>query len=214
MEERDRKSICLMLDANLETGVDISTIIDDDDVESFERDSHVTVFYGPPSEPINHKEILGDIHDILEDDFIDFMEFLKSGEDFRTEDYFELGSFENPECDFLVLKLLEGNIVSDTLRLLQKSLTKKYDIMLSFSVFRPHLTLAKLRTGAAIKYLSSDSLKKLIEYSTVSFEDFTYSEGYETDKWKKFNLTSNHVIDRHFRLQDKKKACDEMGLRW
>ena len=64
------------------------------DVESFERDSHVTVFYGPPSEPVNYKEVLGDIHNILDEDFIDFMNFLKSGEDFRTEDYFELDSSE------------------------------------------------------------------------------------------------------------------------
>ena len=203
-----------MLDTNLETGVDISAIIDDEDVESFERDSHVTVFYGPPAELVSHKKVLEDIQDILDEDYIDFMEFLKSDEDFRTEDYFELSSFENPECDYLVLKLLDGNFVSSTLKLLQKSLTKKYDIMLSFSVYRPHLTLAKLKTGAAMKYLGSDSLKKLIEYSTVSFEDLTYSEGYETDKWKKFNLTSNHAIDRHFRLQDKQKACEEMGLRW
>ena len=203
-----------MLDTNLETGVDISAIIDDEDVESFERDSHVTVFYGPPAELVDHKRVLGDIQDILDEDYIDFMEFLKSDEDFRTEDYFELSSFENPECDYLVLKLLDDNFVSNTLKLLQKSLTKKYGIMLSFSVYRPHLTLAKLKTGAAMKYLGSDSLKKLIEYSTVSFEDLTYSEGYETDKWKKFNLTSNHVIDRHFRLQEKQKACEEMGLRW
>ena len=203
-----------MLDTNLETGVDISAIIDDEDVESFERDSHVTVFYGPPAELVDHKKVLRDIQDILDEDYIDFMEFLKSDEDFRTEDYFELSSFENPECDYLILKLLDGNFVSNTLKLLQKSLTKKHDIMLSFSVYRPHLTLAKLKTGAAMKYLGSDSLKKLIEYSTVSFEDLTYSEGYETDKWKKFNLTSNHVIDRHFRLQEKQKACKEMGLRW
>lgn len=214
MEERDRKSICLMLDANLETGVDISAIIDDDDVESFERDSHVTVFYGPPSEPVNHKNILSDIQDILDEDFVNFMEFLKSDEDYQTKDYFELSSFEGPECDYLILKLLENNNVSNILRLLQKSLTKKYDIMLSFSVYRPHLTLAKLSSGSAKKYLESENLKKLIEYSTVSFEDFTYSEGFETDKWKKFNLTNYHAIDRHFRLQDKKKICDEMGFRW
>ena len=65
MEERDKKSICLMLNVNFDSGVDISTILGDSDVESFERDPHVTVFYGPPANPVNHKEIMNDIQDIL-----------------------------------------------------------------------------------------------------------------------------------------------------
>ena len=34
MEERDKKAICLMLNVNFDSGVDISTIIEDDDVLS------------------------------------------------------------------------------------------------------------------------------------------------------------------------------------
>lgn len=214
MEERDKKSICLMLNVNFDSGVDISTILEDSDVESFERDPHVTIFYGPPANPVNHKEIMNDIQDILDEDYYDFMRFLESEEDMKTNEIFKLGNFENPENDFLVLKLEDGNIVSNSLKLLQKGLTKKYDILLSFSVFRPHMTLAKMKSGSSMKYLNDESLKKLLDYSTVSFEDFVYSEGFETESWKKYCLTNYHVVDRHFRLQNLEKLCKENDLRW
>lgn len=214
MEERDKKSICLMLNVNFDSGVDISTILEDSDVESFERDPHVTVFYGPPANPVNHKEIMNDIQDILDEDYYDFMRFLESEEDMKTSEIFKLGNFENPENDFLVLKLEDGNIISNSLRLLQKGLTKKYDILLSFSVYRPHMTLAKMKSGSSMKYLNDESLKKLLDYSTVSFEDFVYSEGFETESWKKYCLTNYHVVDRHFRLQNLEKLCKENDLRW
>lgn len=214
MEERDKKSICLMLNVNFDSGVDISTILEDSDVESFERDPHVTVFYGPPANPVNHKEIMDDIRDLLDEDYFDFMRFLESEEDMKTSEIFKLGNFENPENDFLVLKLDDGNIVSNSLKLLQKGLTKKYDILLSFSVYRPHMTLAKMKSGSSMKYLNDESLKKLLDYSTVSFEDFVYSEGFETESWKKYCLTNYHVVDRHFRLQNLEKLCKENDLRW
>lgn len=214
MEERDKKSICLMLNVNFDSGVDISTILEDSDVESFERDPHVTVFYGPPANPVNHKEIMDDIRDLLDEDYFDFMRFLESEEDMKTSEIFKLGNFENPENDFLVLKLEDGNIISNSLRLLQKGLTKKYDILLSFSVYRPHMTLAKMKSGSSMKYLNDESLKKLLDYSTVSFEDFVYSEGFETESWKKYCLTNYHVVDRHFRLQNLEKLCKENDLRW
>lgn len=214
MEERDKKSICLMLNVNFDSGVDISTILEDSDVESFERDPHVTVFYGPPANPVNHKEIMDDIRDLLDEDYFDFMRFLESEEDMKTSEIFKLGNFENPENDFLVLKLEDGNIISNSLRLLQKGLTKKYDILLSFSVYRPHMTLAKMKSGSSMKYLNDESLKKLLDYSTVSFEDFVYSEGFETELWKKYCLTNYHVVDRHFRLQNLEKLCKENDLRW
>lgn len=214
MEERDKKSICLMLNVNFDSGVDISTILEDSDVESFERDPHVTVFYGPPANPVNHKEIMDDIRDLLDEDYFDFMRFLESEEDMKTSEIFKLGNFENPENDFLVLKLEDGNIVSNSLKLLQKGLTKKYDILLSFSVYRPHMTLAKMKSGSSMKYLNDESLKKLLDYSTVSFEDFVYSEGFETESWKKYCLTNYHVVDRHFRLQNLEKLCKENDLRW
>lgn len=214
MEERDRKAICLMLDINFDSGVDISTVMEDEDVETYERDHHITVFYGPPANPVNHKEVMEDIQSILGEDYYDFSEFLKSEEEVKTSEYFELGNFENPDNDFLVLKLKEGNIISDNLRILQKSLTKKYDILLSFSVYRPHMTLAKLKSGSSMKYLGQESLKRILDHSTVSFEDFTFSEGYETDKWKKYNLTTNHVVSRHFRLENLKKLYDNEDMRW
>lgn len=203
-----------MLNVNFDSGVDISTILEDSDVESFERDPHVTVFYGPPANPVNHKEIMNDIQDILDEDYYDFMRFLESDEDMKTSEIFKLGNFENPENDFLVLKLEDGNIISNSLRLLQKGLTKKYDILLSFSVYRPHMTLAKMKSGSSMKYLNDESLKKLLDYSTVSFEDFVYSEGFETESWKKYCLTNYHVVDRHFRLQNLEKLCKENDLRW
>lgn len=203
-----------MLNVNFDSGVDISTILEDSDVESFERDPHVTVFYGPPANPVNHKEIMDDIRDLLDEDYFDFMRFLESEEDMKTSEIFKLGNFENPENDFLVLKLKDGNIVSNSLRLLQKGLTKKYDILLSFSVYRPHMTLAKMKSGSSMKYLNDESLKKLLDYSTVSFEDFVYSEGFETESWKKYCLTNYHVVDRHFRLQNLEKLCKENDLRW
>lgn len=203
-----------MLNVNFDSGVDISTILEDSDVESFERDPHVTVFYGPPANPVNHKEIMDDIRDLLDEDYFDFMRFLESEEDMKTSEIFKLGNFENPENDFLVLKLEDGNIVSNSLKLLQKGLTKKYDILLSFSVYRPHMTLAKMKSGSSMKYLNDESLKKLLDYSTVSFEDFVYSEGFETESWKKYCLTNYHVVDRHFRLQNLEKLCKENDLRW
>ena len=203
-----------MLNVNFDSGVDISTILEDSDVESFERDPHVTVFYGPPANPVNHKEIMDDIRDLLDEDYFDFMRFLESEEDMKTSEIFKLGNFENPENDFLVLKLEDGNIISNSLRLLQKGLTKKYDILLSFSVYRPHMTLAKMKSGSSMKYLNDESLKKLLDYSTVSFEDFVYSEGFETELWKKYCLTNYHVVDRHFRLQNLEKLCKENDLRW
>lgn len=203
-----------MLNVNFDSGVDISTILEDSDVESFERDPHVTVFYGPPANPVNHKEIMDDIRDLLDEDYFDFMRFLESEEDMKTSEIFKLGNFENPENDFLVLKLEDGNIISNSLRLLQKGLTKKYDILLSFSVYRPHMTLAKMKSGSSMKYLNDESLKKLLDYSTVSFEDFVYSEGFETESWKKYCLTNYHVVDRHFRLQNLEKLCKENDLRW
>lgn len=203
-----------MLNVNFDSGVDISTILEDSDVESFERDPHVTVFYGPPANPVNHKEIMDDIRDLLDEDYFDFMRFLESEEDMKTSEIFKLGNFENPENDFLVLKLEDGNIISNSLKLLQKGLTKKYDILLSFSVYRPHMTLAKMKSGSSMKYLNDESLKKLLDYSTVSFEDFVYSEGFETESWKKYCLTNYHVVDRHFRLQNLEKLCKENDLRW
>lgn len=214
MEERDKKAICLMLDVNFDSGVDIGTVMEDSDVEMYERDPHITIFYGPPANPVDHKEILEDIKDILDEDYFDFMEFLKSDEEIKTTEVFELGNFENPDNDFLVLKLKEGNIISNSLRLLQKGLTRKYDILLSFSVYRPHMTLAKLKSGASMKYMNLESLKRILDYSTVSFEDFTYSEGYETENWKKYNLTTNHVVSRHFRLEGMKKMLENMDMRW
>ena len=76
------------------------------------------------------------------------------------------------------------------------------------------MTLAKMKSGSSMKYLNDESLKKLLDYSTVSFEDFVYSEGFETESWKKYCLTNYHVVDRHFRLQNLEKLCKENDLRW
>lgn len=214
MEERDKKAACLMLNVDLDTGVDISTVLDENDIDFIERDPHVTIFYGPSENPINKDRILDDIKDVLEEDYFDFIEFLKKEEDESVLKYFTLGNFENPDADYLVLKLNDDNIVSDNLKLIQKVLTRRYDILLSFSVFRPHVTLAKLKPGSSQKYMSDEGVKRIVENSRVSFEDFVFSVGYETEKFKKYNLTTFHTLSRHFRLEEMKKLYEEIDIKW
>lgn len=194
---------CLMLATSLWTGIDFDAVFGEGD--KIERDSHITIFYDP-SKTIEREGMLDKIKILLGEDS-DFLDQLKEQEKFKVLDFFELGKFEN-DRDYLVLKLQKGNMLYDTLEILNSGLTSAYDIKSTFKDYTPHMTLAELDPGKAKDYMFSPTLNLILETARFSLDDFVLSWGNEEEEYKHFNITSINAVDRYFRQKELEKSKD------
>lgn len=210
MENNVVNNSCLMLACALYTPIMLSSVFDEEDLKDngIEIESHITLLYSQ-GKIINKDNIIDDIRVILgEDSYNEFMNFLKNGDSLEKNIFsmFELGKFEN-DSDFIVLKLKRDHYLFKILNLINTGLRNKYEVKSDFNSYTPHITLAKLNSGMADKYLSSKKLKLILNESKISFEDLIISYGPSNvieDK-EKYNLTTFHAIDRYFRENELKK---------
>ena len=192
MEDKDS---CLMLMANLETPLSIASILEEGDVKEIIYDSNVTIFYA--NDPvIDRKDLVYNLPN-------DKLRIQKDEEEnlIPVLDLFELGSFENDDSDFLVLKMKTGSEWYDMVTSLNSKLVKIYGIKESFETYNPHVTLAELIKGTAKKYLDSTVLRKVISNSMIHFEDFALNQ---------YNLTNFCGVDRFFRIRERKEIDNEL----
>ena len=133
---------------------------------------------------------------------------------FRSKvlDLFDIGKFETPESDYLVLKMKTDNELYRILKLLNKGLVAKYDIVESFPEYIPHMTLAELRGGTASKYVGSKKLDLVLKASKVCIEDLIISHGLSDEKKdrKVKSLTTFHTVERYFRYKHQEREGDNI----
>lgn len=202
-----------MLAMSFHTAIDLDSVILEQDLTDYgiESDTHVTIFYAKEKN-VPKDELLSDIEILLgEEDYEVFLEILKSHRKFSILDIFELGKFEGTDSDYLVMKMKSGNEIYRILSILNKGLSRKYDIISDFDLYRPHMTLAELHPGAAEKYLNSEKLELVLKSAKVGFEDLIISYGSPSDKEdrEQWNITSFHTLERYFRNERYKKDKKE-----
>ena len=203
MDNNETLNSCLMLAIGLYTPVDLGYIFDESDLKDtgIEIDSHITLLYAQ-GRTIDHKGLLDDISNILDPaDVNKFFDSIKDDGLMKVSDMFDLGSFQN-DSDYVVLKLKKDTEMFKFLTLLNKSLKIRHDISSSFKDYIPHVTLAELNPGCAEKYMSSETLRKVLEDSAFNFEDLFISYGYSNEPGdrKQYWLTQYKNVDRYFRL--------------
>lgn len=205
---------CLMMNCSLYLPVSLSSIFDKGDLKDtgIENEPHITLLYAQGKE-IPRMEILADIETILGDEAWDrFIKFIKDENTEKVSKYFELGSFEN-DSDYIVLKLNAGaEEIYETLGLINKGLSVKYDVKSSFSTYTPHITLAELQPGTAKKYMGNKTLETVLKDSYVSFEDLVLSIGPSNtpvDRLR-YNLTTFNAVDYYFYVENNRK--ENLGL--
>lgn len=205
---------CLMMNCSLYLPVSLSSIFDKGDLKDtgIENEPHITLLYAQGKE-IPRMKILADIETILGDEVWDrFIKFIKDENTEKVNKYFELGSFEN-DSDYIVLKLnADAEEVYETLGLINKGLSVKYDVKSSFSTYTPHITLAELQPGTAKKYMENKTLETVLKDSYVSFEDLVLSIGPSNtpvDRLR-YNLTTFNAVDYYFYVENNRK--ENLGL--
>lgn len=202
MESKDLNS-CLMLAVNLDCPISLKVMFDEADLKDtgVELDSHITLLYAQGKE-IDRSRLMQDLKEILgEDDYWNLIEAIQDPKEIPVFDVFDLGSFEN-DSDYVILKLKPESVLYEPLQKINKGLRTKYDVSSDFDSYTPHVSLAELQPGTAAKYLSSPELKKFLEDTVISLEDFMISYGLsnEPEDRKQYFLTSFHSVDRFFRL--------------
>jgi len=197
---------CLMLAVNLNLPVDLGSLFDSEDVTELELDSHVTILYAK-DKTIEKDELVKDIGLILDPERFAFL--VDPEHEYSVFDMCELSVFENDD-DFLVLKL-KDSWYKTYCTMINKALTTKYDVSSDFSRYTPHITLAKLVKGSGKKYLGSEKIDLVLKDSLISFEDLLVSYGAEGEEDRKqYYLTHNSCIQRYFRLDNLRKAENEL----
>lgn len=198
---------CFMLAVNLDLPVDLGCIFDSSDVTELELDSHITILYA--KNQIINRDTLGlDTKIILEPEQIETLTDFKTS--FDILDMCDLGVFENSDKDYIVLKLKDSTVQSQYCSLLNKALSRKYDVKSDFSKYNPHITLATLVKGTGKKYLKSETLNMALNYGTLSFEDLLVSHGKEDEEYKHYYITSKSCVQRYFRLANIIKRNKEL----
>lgn len=195
-------SKCLMLATSLYTPVDIGCVIDSYDLkdDGIIKDTHITLVYDSNGESSldTKNSIMLDVSDALGEEFEVFMSVLEDSYKFKVLDVFEIGSFNNEDSSYLVLKLKPGQMYDD-LESIHQYIMNKYNIHSDFPEFHPHLTLAKLQPGEADKYINNEVLRAILADSKSGFEDLVMSTEVEENKYHKFNVTTFHALERFFR---------------
>jgi hypothetical protein len=201
MDSKELNS-CLMLAVNLDCPISLKAMFDTPDLKDtgVELDSHITLLYAQGKE-IDRGRIVYDMKDILGDEYWDLVEKIQNPKEIPVLDVFELGSFEN-DSDYVVLKLKSESVIFEPLQKLNKGLRQRYDVSSDFDSYTPHVSLAELQPGCAAKYLASEDLKRFLQDTVISLEDFMISYGLsnEPEDRKQYFLTSFHSVDRYFRL--------------
>lgn len=213
MENTSLTSSCLMLAGTLYTPVDLAAIIPDSELREpgVIYDSHITIFYNkaPLSDQPKKDVILGDIEKSLGSREYDiFSEFLKKDDVFPVLDLFRPSYFDTPNGDVLILKLLDSGEVYKKLGILNSKLSSLYDVHSDYPDYQPHLTLAYLNEGEALKYLRDPMFRDFISESRVSLDDFIYSIGDPEDPTNPgtiWNLTTNRAVERHLAEEDRQR---------
>ena len=194
---------CFMLAVNLDMPVDLGCLFDFSDLKDtgLELDSHITILYAQEKE-LPKDLLLNDTKIILNEYYSELENLLKDEHEFNLMNMFDLSSFEN-DSDYIVLKLKKDTNLFKYLTVLNKSLRNKYGVLSEFSTYNPHISLAELNTGTAKKYVKSEKLKKVLENTTIDFDDLILSYGKSNEKLdrKQYYLTQYNCVDRYFRLQ-------------
>ena len=202
------ENTCIMLTTPFYTPVDLRCIFEEVDLvgEGVVIDSHITLLYAKELE-IPKEEILKSIITILGDDFDEFEEMLKRNEKFSVMDLFELDHFEGKESDYVILKMKKSGIGWSHIEVMNKALTRKYDVKSDFPEYNPHITLAQVLPGQGKKYLESEKLRLILDDSKISVDDIIVSYGgpKAEDSWKQYHVTNYHALDRFFKIENDKK---------
>lgn len=194
-------SVCLMLAASLHTPISLDSVFDELDLKDngIKNDYHITLAYDEKGN-ISRGSVLSDVRTALgSEEFEVFNEFMKDSYKFKVNDVMYVDLFNNEDDDYIVLRLKDGNNLFDRLQSINDYLRAKYDIDVKFPEYKPHLTLANLKSGEGEKYLDSSLLTKVLADSKVGFEDLVYSEELAEGKYSKWNITSYHALTRYFR---------------
>lgn len=220
MEEIKNMNSCVMLAANLSTPVLLNCVFDSGDLKDtgIQYDSHVTLLYARDKK-LGESEVLSEVQGVRlslgmeAPNLTQYLSNHKSNAEFAVPvfDVFELDIFEN-DSDYVVLKVKEeGNIWYDTLVNINKELSEKFGVVSDFSSYTPHLTLAELEKGTARSYVGSESLRLILEDSTIHFEDIILSYGREgVSKYDVIDLTTNCSVDRFFRVRQMRKEAKRL----
>lgn len=192
---------CLMLSLAFHTSIDIYSLLDKSDImeDGIERNPHITLLYAKDKEDrISKEDILPSIRNILGDDeYLVFLEILKDNYKFKVSELFELSKFDNGASDYLILRMKENNEMFKVLSKINKGLMEKYNVISDFDSYKPHMTIAELVPGAAVKYVSDEKFKLSLSDSKVGFEDLVISYGSEYNKL--WSITTYHTVERLFR---------------
>ncbi len=209
----EKENSCLMLAINLSTPVSLGCVFKEEDLKDtgIEIDSHITLLYAQ-GKRIESEGLLESVKGILGEEDWKWLEGLIRGDNsYSVLDLFELGSFEN-DSDYVILKLRKGTPLFRVLELINKGLSIKEDVKSEFTTYIPHMSLAELEPGKAKEYLKNETLRGILEDSTVEIEDLFISYGTSsepTDREQKW-LTSWKCIDRFFRLIRLKEELSEL----
>lgn len=208
--ESNNLNSCMMLAMSFHTAIDFDSVILEQDLTDYgiEFDSHVTIFYAK-EKVIPKDNLLSDVEILLGDeDYEVFLELLKSERKFPILDIFDLSKFNGATSDYLVMKMKPDNEIYRILNILNKGLSRKYDIVSDFDAYRPHMTLAELRPGTSEKYLNSEKLELVLKSAKIGFEDLIISYGSYSDKndREQLSITNFHTLERYFRNERYKKS--------
>lgn len=213
MVRDENRTSCLMLKTTLYLPMEIQDIIQPRDLGSIgvDTDSHITLFYKKGLPEVPKENILKDISEFLgEPNYLDFLDTLKEPDLMSPiPELFELGCFNRPDRDWLVLKLKKDTEEFRLLNRIHSDFMEKYDIKSDFPEYNPHITLCDLHSGLAKKYLENKQLALVLNDGCVSFDDLTLSYGDDAndnyDSYTQWCITSFHAASRLIRSQKKKK---------
>ena len=202
---------CLMLAANLQTPVSLSSVFESGDLKDtgIEYDSHITILYAA-NKNLDIDDVRRSIRNISGNVFNKLLDEKDEVEySAPVLDLFELGNFEN-DSGYVVLKMKPECEWFNILSTLNSGLMKEFNITSDFSNYIPHLTLAELEPGITEKYLNNKSLKLILGGSMIHFEDLIISYSKEGEKeYDVHNITTHHAVDRFFRIRELRKEAIE-----
>ena len=224
MIEEKINSSCIMLAVDLDMPISLGAIFKPRDLvnSGIELDSHITLLY--TTGILNKDSVIPDIKRVFANsslsknikDGFDFFKFLESQKELNPKpvfDLFDLSYFERDNSDFVVLRLREDTGIFTILNTLNVGLTKAYNVKSEFSKYRPHVTLAEVKSGLGKEYSENESLELALENSKIRFEDIIFSYGVEDNgktEYKQWDLTNFYSVDRFFRKEKLRNFLREL----